>query len=328
MPIGRTLTADRGDAGVRVDLVLCRHLHDVRQASRTRVQDWIARGLVTVNGRLVTRPAARAAFGDVIAVTLPTTAARTPMVGEAMPLAVLYEDDHLLAVDKPPGIVVHPSYKHATGTLMNAVLWHGRAWPSDQRPSIVGRLDKLTSGVVLIAKTAAVHAALQRSLASAASEKSYLAVVYGLVNAARGSIDLRLDRDDADRRRIVARSASGVPSLTRFERLARVQAPRVGLSLIRCRLVTGRRHQIRVHLAARGWPIVGDPTYGGDRWSGIVDPALAAALRGFPRQALHAWRVGCAHPATREPLSLEAPIPRDLQGLLSACGLDVPAAAE
>ena len=113
----------------------------------------------------------------------------------------------------------------------------------------------------------------------------------------------------------------GAPSLTRFERLARVAAPRAGLSLLRCRLVTGRTHQIRVHLAARGWPIVGDPAYGEPRWSEVGDAALAAALRAFPRQALHAWRVALTHPVTRAPLSLEAPVPRDLEDLLIASGL-------
>ena len=145
-------------------------------------------------------------------------------------------------------------------------------------------------------------------------------MVYGRVNVARGEIDLRLGRDRGDRRRVVASATVGAPSLTRFERLARVAAPRAGLSLLRCRLATGRTHQIRVHLAARGWPLVGDPAYGEPRWSQIVDPALAATLRAFPRQALHAWRVAFTHPVTRERLLLEAPVPRDFEGLLTASG--------
>ena len=140
---------------------------------------------------------------------------------------------------------------------------------------------------------------------------------------ARGAIDLRLGRDPSDRRRVVASARSGVgaPSLTRFERLARVAAPRAGLSLLRCRLATGRTHQIRVHLAARGWPLVGDPTYGEPRWSQVVDPALAATLRAFGRQALHAWRVAFTHPITRARLTLEAPLPHDIESLLVASGL-------
>jgi 23S rRNA pseudouridine1911/1915/1917 synthase len=233
----------------------------------------------------------------------------------------LYEDDDLMALDKPAGMVVHPAYRNATGTLMNALLWHGRAWPPPQRPSLVGRLDKLTSGIVVVAKTAAVHAALQRATAAADAEKDYLAVVYGRVNVARGAIDLRLAKDARDHRRVVASADVGASSVTRFERLACVAAPRAGLSLLRCRLVTGRTHQIRVHLAARGWPIVGDRAYGEQRWPLIVDRALAAALREFPRQALHAWRVAFVHPVTRQRLAVEAPLPADLEQLIAATGL-------
>jgi 23S rRNA pseudouridine1911/1915/1917 synthase len=313
------MVADRGDAGRRLDLVLRRHLTSVGTATRTRVQAWIENGQVTVNGTPVRRAAARAALGDVMTVAVPDAAPRLAMAAEDVRVDVLYEDDHLLALDKPAGLVVHPTYKHLQGTLMNALLWHARGWPATQRPSLVGRLDKLTSGIVVVAKTAAVHAALQRT--SVDSEKDYLAVVYGRVNEARGQIDLRLGRDRGDRRRVVASATVGAPSLTRFERLARVAAPRAGLSLLRCRLATGRTHQIRVHLAARGWPLVGDTAYGEPRWSQVADPALAAMLLAFPRQALHAWRVAVTHPVTHDRLLLEAPVPRDLEGLLTASGL-------
>jgi len=317
----RLLTADRGDAGRRLDLVIRRHLADVDAATRTRVQAWIENGLVTVNGTPARRVAARAALGDVVAVALPAAAPRRAMAAEDVRLDVLHEDDYLLALDKPAGRVVHPTYRHADGTVMNALLWHARRWPATHRPSIVGRLDKLTSGIVVVAKTAAVHAALQRAMASRQTEKDYLAVVYGRVNAARGRIDLRLGRDRRDRRRVVASPSVGAPSLTTFVRLTRVAAPRAGLSLLRCRLATGRTHQIRVHLAARGWPIVGDPAYGEPRWSQVLDPALAAVLQAFPRQALHAWRLALTHPVTHDRLQLEAPVPHDLAGLLTASGL-------
>jgi 23S rRNA pseudouridine1911/1915/1917 synthase len=321
----RVLTADRGDAGRRLDLVLRRHLADVNEATRTRVQTWIENGQVTVNGAAVRRVAARAAFGDVVSIQLPEPAPRTKMGAEQIGLDILYEDDHLLAVNKPAGLVVHPTFKHATGTLMNALLGYARNWPSSQRPSIVGRLDKLTSGIVVVARSADAHAKLQRALTPTAvsthCEKQYLAVVYGRVKARRGAIDLRLAHSAADRRRIVASTISGVASLTRFERVAQVAAPRVGLSLLRCNLVTGRRHQIRVHLAARGWPIVGDAAYGETHWSRIVDVALAAALRTFPRQALHASRVAFIHPVTRGRVVIEAPLPRDFECLVAAAGL-------
>src|SRR6266498_1883294 len=332
MPEPRIVTADRGDARRRLDLVLRRHLTDVAPATRTRVQAWIERGRVSVNGAIVRRVSTRVALGDVLAVAIPDgdLAARAKPAAENLALTVVYEDDYLLAVDKPAGIVAHPAYKNATGTVMNALLWHARAWPATQRPSLVSRLDKLTSGIMIVAKTAAAHASLQRSMRPFAkgvgltgAEKDYLAIVYGRVNVPRGRIDLRLAKDLRDRRRVVASTAVGAPSATQFVRLARVAAPRVGLSLLRCRLVTGRTHQIRVHLAARGWPIVGDSVYGDPHWSRIVDPALAAALQRFPRQALHAWRVAFTHPVTGERLQIEAPLPRDFEELLTATGLNL-----
>jgi 23S rRNA pseudouridine1911/1915/1917 synthase len=314
-----TLTADRGDAGRRLDLVVRRHLTGVDAATRTRVQAWIEGGQVCVNGALVRRVSTRTALGDVVTVVLAsaTAASRAPMAAENVALDVLYEDDHLLALDKPAGVVVHPTHAHGSGTVLNALLWHARDWPAGQRPSLAGRLDKLTSGILLIAKTPAIHAALQRT----PIEKDYLAVVYGRVNVARGRIELRLGRDRGDRRRVVASADVGAPSLTHFERLARVAAPRAGLSLLRTRLVTGRTHQIRVHLAARGWPIVGDPVYGEPRWAHVTNAALKARLREFPRQALHAWRIGLIHPVTRDQLAIEAAVPSDVEDLLVASGL-------
>ena len=323
--MNRLVTADRGDAGRRLDLVLRRHLADVDEATRTRVQTWIENGLVTVNGSTVRRVAARAGLGDLISVLLPEPPRRTPMAPEDAALDVLYEDDYLLAVNKPAGVVVHPTFTNPTGTLMNALLGRAREWPARQRPSIVGRLDRLTSGVVIVARSAQAHAKLQRALsstrASSHCEKEYLAVVYGHVKVRQGEIELRLSHDRKDRRRIVASTTVGAESLTRFERLARVAAPRAGLALLRCRLVTGRRHQIRVHLAARGWPIVGDPAYGDAGWSKVADVELAAALRAFPRQALHAWRVSFIHPETRGLAVIEAPLPRDFEDLLVVTGL-------
>ncbi|MBI3492548.1 MAG: RluA family pseudouridine synthase [Acidobacteria bacterium] len=231
---------------------------------------------------------------------------------------ILYEDDHLLALNKPAGVVVHPTYKNATDTILDALQWRARAWPPRQRPSIVGRLDKNTSGLLIVAKTADAHAALQQTLTSADSEKSYLAIVYGRVDVSCGEIDLRLRFDPSDRRRVLASADEGLPSVTRFERLACADA---GVSLLRCSLVTGRRHQIRVHLAARGWPIVGDTVYGDPRSSAIADRSLAEALRTFPRQALHARRATFTHPVTGERLTLDAPAPRDFVNLLTRCAL-------
>ena len=315
------MTADRGDDGLRLDLMVRRHLMGLPLATRTRVQTWIETGLVSVIGAPVRRVSTRTALGDVVTVALPEEKVRASMAAEDVRLEILFEDDRLIAVDKPAGLVAHPTYKHAAGTLMNALLGRARTWPAHQRPSLVSRLDKLTSGSVVVAKDAAAHAALQRAMARDDCEKDYLALVYGRVNVARGEIDLRLAKDRRDHRRVAASATFGAESLTRFVRLARVPAPRVGLSLLRCRLATGRTHQIRVHLAARGWPLVGDPMYGEPRWSEIDDPGLAASLRVFPRQALHAWRVAFTHPVTRARLAIEAPVPDDLEQLLDVSGL-------
>jgi 23S rRNA pseudouridine1911/1915/1917 synthase len=309
----RIVIADRGDAGVRIDLVVRRHLADVDAATRTRVQAWIEAGKVTVNGVPVRRASARTALGDRVAIALPAAPPRRAMAAEDRALDVLYEDEHLIAVDKPPGVVVHPAYRHPAGTVMNALLGRARGWPEGQRPSIVGRLDKGTSGIVLAAKSAAVHAALQRAMA--AGEKRYLAIVYGRVPR-RGRIDLRLHLDARDRRRVVASTAAGAHSVTTFERLAHIAAPRAGVALVACRLETGRRHQIRVHLAASGWPLVGDPKYGEPRWNAIRDPLVAAALRAFPRQALHARRLAFRHPVTDRELRIDSPVPLDMRQLM------------
>jgi 23S rRNA pseudouridine1911/1915/1917 synthase len=301
--------------------VLRRHLSDVRGATRTRIQSWIEDGRVAVNGVAIRRASARPAAGDLVTVRLPPQRPRQMMAPEAVDLEILHEDEHFLAVNKPAGLVVHPGFRHTGGTLMNALLWLASSWAPGQRPSIVGRLDKLTSGVVVVAKTAHAHAAFQRAMSAPSARKEYLALVFGQVKPARGEIALRLSRNPRDRRRVVASATVGTPSLTRFERLGRVAAPDVGLSLLRCRLVTGRTHQIRVHLSARGWPLVGDPMYGEAGRLRVDHSELAAMLRGFGRQALHAWRICLPHPFTGEPLELEAPLPSDLNRLLEVSGL-------
>lgn len=300
--------------------MLRRHLTDIGAATRTRVQWWIGSGRVTVNGRTVTRVSSRAAFGDVVTVEFPDLTPRAAVLPENTPIAVLFEDDHLIVVDKPAGVVSHPTYRHTSGTLVNALLGYAQRWPAGRRPSLVGRLDKLTSGIVVVAKSGDAHARLQRELMSARSDKSYLAVTYGLVDP-RGEIRLHLQRDPHDRRRVIATRDGATPSVTRFERLAAVGCGGEHVSLVRCRLVTGRMHQIRVHLAALGWPIVGDPTYGQPRWETVSDPAIARALEEFPRQGLHAWRLAFTHPMTNAPIAIEAPLPDDLKGLMGRCGL-------
>lgn len=217
---------------------------------------------------------------------------------------MIYEDDWLLVLDKPPGMVVHPTYRNSSATLLNGVLWHLRD-RVDSSPGILTRLDKGTSGVVVIGTTAATHAAMQKDAAAGRVAKQYLAVVHGIPEPAAGAITYPLGRDVADRRVVVVRP-DGQACETRYETIARTDA----MAALRCQPVTGRTHQIRVHLAASGWPVVGDPVYGTGG-----DAAMA------PRQALHAWRVTLPHPVTRQPLDLEAPLPDDLRPLLQPFSL-------
>ncbi|HSN85654.1 MAG TPA: RluA family pseudouridine synthase, partial [Thermoanaerobaculia bacterium] len=242
---------------------------------------------------------------------------------EPMPLAIVHEDSDILVVDKPPGLVVHPTHGYAEGTLVNALLWLARDWGEGCRPGLVNRLDKGTSGVLLVAKRPEIHAALSRALRARGAEKEYLAVVYGRTPFSKGRIDLKILRDPEDRRRMTTSKTEGRDSATLYERLAETPEELGALSLVRCVLLTGRTHQIRVHLEAQGLPIVGDLVYGAPRWKGIVEPELAALCRGFPRQALHARRLALAHPVTGATLEVVAPVPPDLAELLSAAGLAV-----
>ncbi|HEY0556867.1 MAG TPA: RluA family pseudouridine synthase, partial [Thermoanaerobaculia bacterium] len=241
------------------------------------------------------------------------------ILAQEMPLAVLFEDDHLLALDKPPGVVVHPAPGHHEGTLINALLWRARGWEAGQRPGLVNRLDRDTSGVLLVAKRAAIHAALTRSLRSHHGEKDYLALIYG-ATPGHGRIELRILRDPHDPKRRTTSKAEGQESVTLYRRIGEGG----GLTLLGCRLVTGRTHQIRVHLQAQGWPLVGDPLYGEPRWKGIADEGVAAACRGFGRQALHARRLSFLHPATGERITIVAPLPDDLLTLLAVVGISAP----
>jgi 23S rRNA pseudouridine1911/1915/1917 synthase len=282
--------ADRGDARLRLDQVLVRRVTDVARMSRSRAQAWIAHGAVEVDGAIAARASMRVREGAPVAVALPAdTPCRLRPQAEDAVLDVIYEDEHLLVVNKPPSVVVHPSYKHPQGTMLNAVLGRRRDHPGS-RPGIVTRLDKDTSGLLLVALTSGVHAGLQRQRLS----KEYFAIVAGVPVPAAGRIDLPLGRDPDDRRRIVV-SDDGQPSVTRY----RIERTSGEATLVRCELETGRTHQIRVHLAARGWPILGDRVYG------VEDARMA-------RVALHACRLRFTHPVTGAPLDLSAPVPGDM----------------
>jgi 23S rRNA pseudouridine1911/1915/1917 synthase len=299
----QTITIDRGDIGLRVDLALLRHLGRIPGVTRTRIQRLIGLGAVQINRRPAARASRRLAAGDELRIELPERTPRAAPAAELLPLDVLFEDEHLLVVNKPAGQVSHPAFRNTTGTLLNALLaYAGGAWT----PALLSRLDKGTSGLVLVAKSPATQRALQRAGERNRLEKDYLAIVLGRPPA-KGTIDLALDRDPWDRRRVTVRDRGGARSVTKFQRLRSVA---IGegrhLSLLTCRLVTGRTHQIRVHLSAKGWPIVGETVY---QVAGARGPA-------FPRPALHAWRLAFPHPFNDTRIDVTAPIPADMRAVI------------
>ena len=307
-------------AGTRLDLFLVSACSDL---SRSRIQKLIEEGAV----RLAGAPAKRSHVvraGDAVEVEVaePRPTALEP---EAIPLSILYEDEHLLAIDKPAGLVMHPAPGHASGTLVNALLHHVRDLKGvggELRPGIVHRLDRDTSGVLLVAKTDLAHASLSRQMKKRAMRKEYLALAAGVPKVRKGEIALPIGRDPRDRKRMKAFRPIAEPAASAREArtLYEIESEwfALGLTLLRCRLVTGRTHQIRVHLAAAGLPVVGDPVYGRPRYDRVKDFALKKKLMEFPRQALHAERIAFRHPSTNEPLEIVAPLPDDMRQLIEA----------
>lgn len=306
--------------GTRLDLFVASACSDL---SRSRIQKLISEGAVRLGGS----PAKRAHVvraGDEVDVEVPEPRAAS-IEPQDIPLSILHEDEHLIAIDKPPGIVVHPSPGHDSGTLVNALLHHVRDLSGiggERRPGIVHRLDRDTSGVLLVAKTDRAHASLSRQMKKRSLRKEYLALVAGLPRVRKGEVALPVGRDPRDRKKMRAfRNVETTPAGAREARtLYEIERewPALGLTLLRCRLVTGRTHQIRVHLAAAGMPVVGDPVYGRPRYDRVRDPELSRRLKEFPRQALHAERIGLRHPETNEDLEIVAPVPADFSALIAA----------
>lgn len=300
------VTLDAAAAGERLDRVLAARLPEV---SRSALAQWIAEGRVTLRGAPV-RASHRARAGDVVEVR-PAPPPRSTAAPQPIPLAVLFEDDHVLVVDKPPGLVVHPAAGHADGTLVNALLHHtvveGGADPT--RPGIVHRLDKDTSGVMIVAKTAAARDALVRVFAAHDLERRYLAIAVGHPPDAV-TYDTLHGRHPTDRKRFTTRVREGRRAVTEVCVRERLH----GAALVACTLHTGRTHQIRVHLAEHGFPLLGDPVYGRTP----RDARLAAAARALGRQALHAATLALRHPVTGAPCRFEAPPPPDFAAAVAA----------
>jgi len=305
--------------GTRLDLFLTSACSDL---SRSRIQKLIEDGAVRLSGAPAKRSHVVRA-GENVEVDVPEP--RPTSIGaEAIPLSVLYEYEHILAIDKPARLVVHPSPGHDSGTLVNALLHHVRDLSGiggELRPGIVHRLDRDTTGVLLVAKTDQAHASLSRQMKKRHLRKEYLALVAGFPRVRKGEVAYPIGRDPRDRKKMKAfRNSEETSAATREARtLYEIERewPEMRVALLRCRLVTGRTHQIRVHLAAVGLPIVGDPVYGRARFDRVPDAATKRALAEFPRQALHAERLGLRHPATNEEMEIVAPIPTDLGGLIT-----------
>jgi 23S rRNA pseudouridine1911/1915/1917 synthase len=305
-----TLIAAEGTAGERLD----RHLAERLGVPRSQVQRWIEAGRVRVGGATA-RASTRVDAGIAIDWDEPEPVVET-LVAEEGDLVVLYEDDQLLAIDKPAGLTVHPGAGRTTGTLVHRLLARypelgGIGGPG--RPGIVHRLDQGTSGVMVVARTSAAYHRLARDFAERRVHKHYLAVCHGALEAAR-AIDAAIGRHATRRKEMTVR-ADGRPAITRVRPLDQVAVA----SLLEVELLTGRTHQIRVHLKSVHHPLVGDPVYGEARWKGTIG-AARALLRDFPRPALHAWRLRLPHPAGRGELALAAPVPPDLAGLWRGLG--------
>lgn len=305
-------------AGRRFDAVLAELFPDF---SRSRLAAWIKSGDARLDGREV-RPRDPVRGGE--AVTLNAALeVQTHSEPEDIALDVLYEDEHVIVINKPAGLVVHPGAGNPAGTLVNALLHRDASLNTLPRAGIVHRLDKDTSGVMVVARTLQAHTALIEQLSSREVHRQYLAVVLGSL-VSGGTADAPIDRHPRDRIRMAVRE-DGRDAVTHFRLRERFRAH----TLLECRLETGRTHQIRVHMAHLKHPIVGDPLYGGPlKLPKGATEELIATLRGFKRQALHAETLEFSHPVTGEPVRCTAPVPDDLRELVRALHDDTVAAAE
>ena len=299
-------------AGLRFDQALARALP---QYSRARLRSWIDAGAVEVDGPAL-RAKDKVLGGEQVRIRahLP---AETAVAPEPIPLAVVFRDGALLVIDKPAGLVVHPGAGNSVHTLQNALLALDPKLAVVPRAGLVHRLDKDTTGLLLVARTPEVHTALVAQMAGREIVREYLALCRGVMTGG-GTVDEPIGRHRTQRTRMTVR-ADGRPAITHYRVARRFRAH----TLVRVTLETGRTHQIRVHLAHIGFPVVGDPVYGGRlRLPAGCTAELVAALRAFPRQALHAARLQLQHPLTGRTLQWEAPVPEDMQGLLQALEAD------
>jgi 23S rRNA pseudouridine1911/1915/1917 synthase len=305
---------DAGHAGWRLDRALAAA---VPTLSRERLKALIRSGAVEAGGTPVRDPAAKVRGEEALRVAIPE-AAPAHNEPQAIPLTIVFEDEHLLVVDKPAGLVVHPAAGNFDGTLVNALLHHCAGQLSGiggvARPGIVHRIDKDTSGLLVVAKTDVAHEGLAKQFAAHSIDRRYLAIVSGMPKAPSGTVDAALARSATNRKKIaIVEAGRGKRAVTHWKRLE----PLGEAALVECRLETGRTHQVRVHMASIGHPLLGDPVYGR---SGKTHGKLLKELQ-FHRQALHAAELGFTHPATKLRLSFTSPMPPDMQELMAALGV-------
>ncbi|HVS32366.1 MAG TPA: RluA family pseudouridine synthase [Thermoanaerobaculia bacterium] len=296
--------------GARLDRALGAMFPD---HSRSFLASLVERGFVRLDTTPASKPSTRVSAGQLLEVAFPDPVP-VEVASQPIPLSVLYQDSDLVVIDKPAGLVVHPAAGHADGTLVNALLFHVRDLSGiggELRPGIVHRLDKDTSGVMVIAKRDEVHRRLKEQWSTPAVRKEYTALVYGTPSRPRGVIEAAVGRDPRDRKRMAV-VAGGRAAVTEYELTEKFRY----VSVLRCLLHTGRTHQIRVHLKHLGHPIVGDPVYSGPQWRGIPDKGIQRLLASMTRQALHARRITFPHRG--ESMTFEAPLPPDFESVLSA----------
>lgn len=303
------------DAGGRLDSTLARALPEL---SRTRLKALIQAGEVSQGGEKLTDPSARVKPGDTIIVMVPPVEPARPQ-GQNIPLSVVFEDEDLIVIDKPPGLVVHPAAGNPDGTLVNALIEHCGGSLSgiggEARPGIVHRLDKDTSGLIVAAKNDLAHQGLARQFSAHSLERAYKAVVWGVPIKKEDIIHGNIGRDRRNRKRMAVVSRGGKEAETGYRRLERFGDT---ASLIECRLTTGRTHQIRVHLTSIGHPVIGDPQYGGRRNRRTINQenGVSRALAELNRQALHAYLLGFEHPISGEWVRFESDLPCDINQLI------------
>ena len=312
------VTAGEDDAGERLDRMLAARLEGL---SRSRLKALIEAGMVSTGGATINEPSSRVKPGQTFAIVIPETIAAHPE-GQALALEIVYEDRDIIVVDKAAGMVVHPAPGNPDKTLVNALIAHCGSSLAGiggvRRPGIVHRLDKDTSGLIVAAKTDAAHQGLVAQFADRSVERAYSALVWGLPNPAKGEISGNIGRNPRNRKKMAVLKRGGRPAVTRYQ----VKRSLAGgaASLIECRLLTGRTHQIRVHLAERGHPVIGDPLYGrqhGRRVAQLPEPGRAA-VKAMNRQALHARTLGFRHPVTGEHCTFQSDLPPDIKSLQSS----------